>query len=91
MLRTSCRHAYDVADYECSLMGSLLDHPSVGAASSCFALSLTKYTAVLLQRTANPKACETGGIVPRSGKSNSEINAPSPLSLCPDDPSCLCG
>ena len=36
--------AADVADYERFLMRILLEHPSVGAASSHFALSLTKYT-----------------------------------------------
>jgi len=36
--------ARDVADYERFLMGVLLGHPSVGAASSHFALSQTKYT-----------------------------------------------
>jgi Lrp/AsnC family transcriptional regulator len=39
--------ASDVSDYERFLMGSLLEHPSVGAASSHFALSLTKYTTAL--------------------------------------------
>lgn len=34
----------DVADYEHFLMRILLDHPSVGNASSHFALSVTKYT-----------------------------------------------
>jgi len=37
----------DVADYERFLMRTLLDHPSVGAASSHFALSQTKYTTAL--------------------------------------------
>lgn len=37
----------DVADYERFLMRSLLEHPSVGAASSHFALSTTKYTTAL--------------------------------------------
>jgi len=37
----------DVADYEHFLMRTLLDHPSVGGASSHFALSLTKYTTVV--------------------------------------------
>jgi DNA-binding Lrp family transcriptional regulator len=36
--------AADVADYERFLMRILLEHPSVGAASSHFALSQTKYT-----------------------------------------------
>lgn len=36
--------AADVADYERFLMRVLLDHPSVGGASSHFALSQTKYT-----------------------------------------------
>lgn len=36
--------AADVADYERFLMHVLLEHPSVGAASSHFALSTTKYT-----------------------------------------------
>lgn len=36
--------AADVADYETFLMRTLLEHPSVGAASSHFALSTTKYT-----------------------------------------------
>ncbi|MBB5684788.1 Lrp/AsnC family transcriptional regulator [Sphingobium boeckii] len=36
--------AGDVADYEHFLMHVLLDHPSVGGASSHFALSLTKYS-----------------------------------------------
>lgn len=39
--------AADVADYERFLMRVLLDHPSVGSASSHFALSLTKYTTAL--------------------------------------------
>jgi Lrp/AsnC family transcriptional regulator len=39
--------AADVADYERFLMTVLLDHPSVGGASSHFALSLTKYTTAL--------------------------------------------
>jgi len=39
--------AVDVADYERFLMGVLLDHPSVGGASSHFALSQTKYTTAL--------------------------------------------
>jgi Lrp/AsnC family transcriptional regulator len=37
----------DVADYERFLMRTLLEHPSVGAASSHFALSTTKYTTAL--------------------------------------------
>ncbi len=37
----------DVADYEHFLMRILLDHPSVGNASSHFALSVTKYTTAL--------------------------------------------
>lgn len=37
----------DVADYEDFLMRTLLDHPSVGGASSHFALSTTKYTTAL--------------------------------------------
>ncbi len=37
----------DVADYERFLMRTLLEHPSVGAASSHFALSQTKYTTAL--------------------------------------------
>jgi len=37
----------DVADYEHFLMRTLLDHPSVGGASSHFALSLTKYTTMV--------------------------------------------
>jgi Lrp/AsnC family transcriptional regulator len=36
-----------VADYEHFLMRILLDHPSVGNASSHFALSVTKYTTAL--------------------------------------------
>ncbi len=36
--------AADVEDYERFLMRVLLEHPSVGGASSHFALSLTKYT-----------------------------------------------
>lgn len=36
--------AADVADYEDFLMHVLLEHPSVGGASSHFALSTTKYT-----------------------------------------------
>lgn len=39
--------AADVADYEDFLMHTLLDHPSVGGASSHFALSTTKYTTAL--------------------------------------------
>ena len=39
--------AADVADYENFLMGTLLDHPSVGGAASHFALSTTKYTTSL--------------------------------------------
>lgn len=39
--------AADVADYEDFLMRTLLDHPSVGGASSHFALSTTKYTTAL--------------------------------------------
>ena len=39
--------ARDVADYERFLMRVLLDHPSVGGASSHFALSQTKYTTKL--------------------------------------------
>lgn len=39
--------AADVADYERFLMNTLLDHPSVGAAASHFALSTTKYTTAL--------------------------------------------
>jgi Lrp/AsnC family transcriptional regulator len=37
----------DVADYEHFLMRVLLEHPSVGTASSHFALSQTKYTTKL--------------------------------------------
>lgn len=37
----------DVADYERFLMQVILDHPSVGGASSHFALSQTKYTTAL--------------------------------------------
>lgn len=37
----------DVADYERFLMRVLLEHPSVGAAASHFALSQTKYTTAL--------------------------------------------
>lgn len=37
----------DVEDYERFLMRVLLEHPSVGGASSHFALSLTKYTTAL--------------------------------------------
>jgi Lrp/AsnC family transcriptional regulator len=37
----------DVAGYEHFLMRILLDHPSVGNASSHFALSVTKYTTAL--------------------------------------------
>ncbi|NOW45355.1 Lrp/AsnC family transcriptional regulator [Novosphingobium sp. SG751A] len=37
----------DVADYENFLMGTLLEHPAVGAAASHFALSMTKYTTAL--------------------------------------------
>lgn len=37
----------DVLDYERFLMSVLLDHPSVGGASSHFALSLTKYTTAM--------------------------------------------
>lgn len=37
----------DVADYESFLMHTLLEHPAVGAASSHFALSTTKYTTAL--------------------------------------------
>ena len=36
-----------VSDYENFLMQVLLDHPSVGGASSHFALSLTKYTTAI--------------------------------------------
>lgn len=39
--------ARDVADYERFLMRVLLEHPSVGTASSHFALSQTKYTTAL--------------------------------------------
>ena len=39
--------ARDVADYERFLMNVLVEHPSVGGASSHFALSLTKYTTAL--------------------------------------------
>jgi len=39
--------AADVADYERFLMRVLLEHPSVGGASSHFALSTTKYTTAL--------------------------------------------
>ena len=39
--------AKDVADYEKFLMRTLLEHPSVGSASSHFALSQTKYTTAL--------------------------------------------
>jgi Lrp/AsnC family transcriptional regulator len=39
--------AIDVSDYEQFLMRSLLEHPSVGSASSHFALSMTKYTTAL--------------------------------------------
>ncbi|KQM54479.1 AsnC family transcriptional regulator [Sphingomonas sp. Leaf208] len=39
--------AIDVSDYEHFLMNTLLEHPSVGGASSHFALSLTKYTTAL--------------------------------------------
>jgi Lrp/AsnC family transcriptional regulator len=39
--------AADVADYEHFLMRVLLEHPSVGGASSHFALSQTKYTTAL--------------------------------------------
>ena len=39
--------AADVADYEHFLMRTLLEHPSVGGASSHFALSMTKYTTAL--------------------------------------------
>jgi DNA-binding Lrp family transcriptional regulator len=39
--------ATDVEDYERFLMRVLLDHPSVGGASSHFVLSLTKYTTAL--------------------------------------------
>jgi Lrp/AsnC family transcriptional regulator len=39
--------AADVTGYERFLMNVLLEHPSVGGASSHFALSLTKYTTAL--------------------------------------------
>lgn len=39
--------AIDVSDYERFLMNVLLEHPSVGGASSHFALSLTKYSTAL--------------------------------------------
>lgn len=39
--------AADVEDYERFLMRVLLEHPSVGGASSHFALALTKYTTAL--------------------------------------------
>lgn len=39
--------AADVTDYERFLMGVLLEHPSVGGASSHFALSMTKYSTAL--------------------------------------------
>lgn len=39
--------AADVADYEDFLRRTLLEHPSVGGASSHFALSTTKYTTAL--------------------------------------------
>lgn len=39
--------AIDVSDYEHFLMHKLLEHSSVGGASSHFALSLTKYTTKL--------------------------------------------
>lgn len=39
--------AADVADYEHFLMRVMLEHPSVGGASSHFALSQTKYTTAL--------------------------------------------
>jgi Lrp/AsnC family transcriptional regulator len=39
--------AADVSGYERFLMNILLEHPSVGGASSHFALSLTKYTTAL--------------------------------------------
>jgi DNA-binding Lrp family transcriptional regulator len=39
--------ATDVSDYEHFLMHALLDHPSVGGASSHFALSMTKYSTAL--------------------------------------------
>ncbi len=39
--------ARDVSNYEQFLMHVLLEHPSVGSASSHFALSMTKYTTAL--------------------------------------------
>lgn len=39
--------ALDVADYERFLKRVVLEHPSVGGASSHFALSQTKYTTTL--------------------------------------------
>lgn len=39
--------AADVGDYERFLMRTLLEHPAVGAASSHFALSLTKFTTAI--------------------------------------------
>jgi Lrp/AsnC family transcriptional regulator len=39
--------AIDVSDYERFLMHVLLEHPSVGGASSHFALSMTKYSTAL--------------------------------------------
>lgn len=39
--------AIDVSDYERFLMTVLLEHPSVGSASSHFALSMTKYSTAL--------------------------------------------
>jgi DNA-binding Lrp family transcriptional regulator len=39
--------ASDVSDYEHFLMHVLLDHPSVGGASSHFALSVTKYSTAI--------------------------------------------
>ena len=39
--------AVDVSDYEKFLMNVLLEHPSVGSASSHFALSMTKYSTAL--------------------------------------------
>lgn len=39
--------AIDVADYERFLMRVLVEHPSVGGASSHFALSMTKYSTAL--------------------------------------------
>lgn len=39
--------AADVSDYERFLMNVLLEHPSVGGASSHFAFSMTKYTTAL--------------------------------------------